>query len=306
MKFGITHSSFAFDSDQEKIFDEVAHLAQWAEKKGFAWFSVMDHFIQIEGIGSREDPMLEAWTLLAALAASTKKIRLATLVSSVGYRNPALLAKMAAGVDVISHGRLTLGIGAGWFAEEYQQYGYPFPTQPSVRIKQLEEAIQIIKLMWTDQRATFHGQYFHIQNAILEPKPIQKPHPPILIGGSGRKLTLRIVAKYGDATNVFGDPDSAKEIFDVLRDHCEQVGRNFDEIEKTILTNFLIAKDESLLKMKTSRLGEPGWGHATTLLQAIDLVGRYQDAGVQLLIFDVHKNDEETLGFFAEDVMRHF
>jgi alkanesulfonate monooxygenase SsuD/methylene tetrahydromethanopterin reductase-like flavin-dependent oxidoreductase (luciferase family) len=153
---------------------------------------------------------MEGWTVLSALASVTSRIRLATLASSVAYRNPAHLAKIAAGVDLISRGRLTLGIGAGWFESEYRQYGWEFPPRPAVRIRQMEEAVRLILTMWTEKRANFQGRYFHVKDAILEPKPIQKPRPPVMIAGGGEQLTLRAVARLADACNVGGDPEGVK------------------------------------------------------------------------------------------------
>ncbi len=308
MKFGIHNPSWLYDSDRYEIFEEVKHKAQWAEANGFAWFSVMDHLIQIPVIGAAEEPFVEGWTVLAALAAVTTRIRLATLVTSVAYRSPALLAKMAAGIDIISRGRLTFGFGAGWYEKEYRQYGYEFPGRPARRIRQMEEAIRLIKTMWTEERATFHGRYFHVEDAILEPKPVQKPHPPILIGGSGEQLTLRALARVGDACNIIGDPDTLKRKYDVLRRHCEVEGRNFEEIERTNLTSLLLARDEAALKAKRERLAapDPFRGFAITVSQAVDLVGRYQDVGVQLFICSLYKNDRESMELLAGEVMPHF
>src|SRR5512135_2720940 len=254
MRFGIHNPSWLFGPDPYRLFEELKRKAHWAEQHGYTWFSVMDHLIQIPGVGQPEEPFMEGWTVLSALAAVTEKIRLATLVTSVAYRNPALLAKMAAGVDIISKGRLTFGFGAGWHYPEYQQYGYEFPERPAVRIRQMEEAIQIAKLMWSEPRATFHGKYFHIENLIMDPKRVQKPHPPILIGGSGEQLTLRAVARYADMCNLFGGPDDVKKKFDILRAHCEKEGRNYDEIERSSLTGMLLASDEAGLKAKRERL----------------------------------------------------
>src|SRR3990172_588296 len=145
MKFGIHNPSWLFGTGEHEIFEAVKRKAQWAETNGFAWFSVMDHLIQIPSVGAPDEPFMEGWTMLSALAAVTNKIRLATLVSAVAYRSPALLAKMAATVDIISRGRLTFGIGGGWNAQEYQQYGYVFPERPAVRLNQMEEAIRLIK-----------------------------------------------------------------------------------------------------------------------------------------------------------------
>ena len=200
--------------------------------------------------GAPDEPFMEGWTILTALAAVTERIRLATLVSSVHFRNPALLAKIAAGVDQISRGRLTFGIGAGWFEAEYKQYGWDFPPKPATRIAQMEEAIKLILSMWTEKRTTFHGKYFHAENAILEPKPVQKPHPPLMIGGGGEQLTLRAVARYADACNVGGTPDQVRHKFEVLRRHCETQKRNYDEIERTSVISFLLARDEATLAAK--------------------------------------------------------
>jgi alkanesulfonate monooxygenase SsuD/methylene tetrahydromethanopterin reductase-like flavin-dependent oxidoreductase (luciferase family) len=244
--------------------------------------------------------------VLSALAAVTSRIRLATLVSSVAFRNPAHLAKIAAGVDLISRGRLTLGIGAGWFQEEYRQYGWEFPPRPAVRIRQMEEAVRLIIGMWTEQRSTFNGKYFHTRDAILEPKP--KPRPPIMIAGGGEQLTLRAVARLADACNVGGEPDMVRHKFSVLRAHCEAEQRDYETIEKTNVTSFLLARDETALAAKRQRLGAAAsfHGFSGTVAQAVDLIGRYQDAGVQLLISSAFRNDAETHELVASDIMSHF
>ena len=308
MKFGIHNPSFLFGSDPYEMFDQLKRKAQWAEEHGFVWFSLMDHLIQIPGVGAPGEPFMEGWTGLAALAAVTNKIRLATLVTSVAYRNPALVAKMAAGIDILSHGRLTLGIGAGWHKAEYDQYGYVFPDKPAIRIAQLAEAVRLIKTMWREERATFHGKYFHIENAILEPKPLQKPHPPIMIGGSGEQLTLRVVAREGDMTNLFGDPETVKNKLDILKKHCEEVGRDYNQIERTNLISFLLARNEQALKEKRERfgVGENARLIASTPTQAVDLVGKYKDVGVQMAICSVFKNDQESLEILAADIMPKF
>jgi F420-dependent oxidoreductase-like protein len=307
MNFGIHNPSWVFGSDPYQMFEALKEKAQWVETHGFSWFSVMDHLIQIPGVGAPDEPFMEGWTVLPALAAVTHKIRFATLVTSVAYRNPALLAKMAAGVDIISGGRLTFGIGAGWYQKEYQEYGYAYPERPAVRIAQMEEAIRLIQCMWQEPRATFHGRHFQLHDAILEPKPLQKPHPPIMIGGSGEQLTLRAVARLGNACNISGDPETVKRKFDVLRRHCEVEGRNFEEIERTNLTSLLLARDEAALKTKREHFGitDRFWGFAMTVPQMVDLIGRYRDIGVQMFICSVHKNDRESLELLASDVMPH-
>jgi F420-dependent oxidoreductase-like protein len=308
MKFGIHNPCWQFGPDPYNAFEGAKAKARWAEENGFTWFSVMDHLIQIPPVGAADEPFIEGWTALSALAAVTSKIRLATLVSSVAYRNPAHLAKIAAGVDLISGGRLTLGIGAGWFEPEYRQYGWEFPERPAVRIRQMEEAVRLILQMWSQPRTTFHGKYFHAEDAILEPKPVQRPHPPVMIAGGGEQLTLRVVARLGDACNVFGSPDEVKRKYDILRAHCQTEQRDYATIEKTSVLSLLLAPSEAALAEKHARLGaaEPFRGFAGTVSQATDLVGQYKDAGVDLLISSAFKNDAETHELLARDVIPHF
>jgi F420-dependent oxidoreductase-like protein len=306
MKFGIHNPSFVFGPDPAAAFEGIKAKAQWAENNGFTWFSVMDHLIQIPGVGAPDEPFIEGWTVLSALAATTSRIRLATLASSVGYRNPAHLAKIAAGVDLISRGRLTLGIGAGWHHTEYHQYGWAFPERPAIRIRQLEEAVRLILAMWSEQRTTFHGKYFHTEDAILEPKP--KTRPPVMIAGGGEQLTLRVVARLADACNVFGPPDEVKRKFAILRQHCENEQRDYDAIERTNTIGLLLSKDEASLAAKRARLNaqDPFRGFAGTVSAATDLVGRFRDAGVQTFICSSFKNDKETLDLLASDILPHF
>jgi F420-dependent oxidoreductase-like protein len=298
-----------YGPDPAAAFAGVKAKAQWAESHGFVWFSVLDHLIQIGGVGAPDEPFLEGWTVLAALAAVTRRIRLATLATAVGYRNPAHLAKIAASVDLISRGRLTLGIGAGWFEGEYRQYGWDFPARPATRIRQMEEAVRLILAMWTQPRTTFHGRYFHAEEAILEPKPVQTPHPPVLIAGGGEQLTLRAVARRADACNVGGDPGTVRHKLAVLRRHCDAVGRDYDTIEKTIITSLLIARDDAGVKAKCERLGPPrgpSGDFIGTISEAVDFIGRYREVGVELLINSDYRNDMETLELMASEVMPHF
>jgi F420-dependent oxidoreductase-like protein len=308
MRFGIHNPSWWFGPDPAEAFEAVKAKAQWAETHGFVWFSVMDHLIQIGGVGMPDEPFMEGWTVLSALAAVTSRIRLATLATSVGYRNPAHLAKIAATLDLISQGRLTLGIGAGYLEAEYRQYGWEFPPRPAVRIRQMQEAVRLIIAMWTEKRTTFHGRYFHVEDAILEPKPVQKPRPPVMIAGGGEQLTLRAVARLADACNVGGDPDTVRHKLSVLRAHCDAAQRDYDAIEKTHNNSWLLARDEAAVAAKRERLAPRGplRGFVGTVPQAIDLIGKYQDVGVQLLINSDYRNDAETNELLASDVMRHF
>ena len=308
MKFGVHNPSWVYGPDPADMFDGIKAKAQWAENNGFAWFSVMDHLIQIGGVGRPSEPFMEGWTVLSGLAAVTSRIRLATLASSVAYRNPAHLAKIAAGVDHISRGRMTLGIGAGWFEGEYKQYGWEFPPRPATRIRQMEEAVQLILQMWTQPRTTFHGRYFRVDDAILEPKPLQKPSPPVMIAGGGEQMTLRSVARFADACNVGGDLETVRHKFAVLRQHCDAAGRDYDAIERTHNFSWLVARDAAAVTAKRERLSASGplRGFIGTVSEAIDLVGQYRDTGVQLLINSDYRNDRETLEIFASDIMPHF
>lgn len=311
MKFGMHNSSWVGRADSVGAFEAVKAKAQWAEDHGFVWFSVMDHMIQIPRVGAPDEPVLEGWAVLAALAAVTSRIRLATLCTAVGYRNPAHLAKFAATVDLISQGRLTLGIGAGFFEDEYRQYGWEFPEHPATRIRQMEEAIRLILKMWAEPRATFHGRYFHAKDAILEPKPFQRPHPPVLIAGSGEQLTLRAVARLGDGCNFVGaDVAETRRKLSVLRAHCDAAGRDFEQIEKTHVQAWLLARTDAAVAAKRTAHAqrsarEPSPGFVGTVTEAVDLIGQYQDAGVELLIVG-DRNDEESRELFVSDVMPHF
>jgi F420-dependent oxidoreductase-like protein len=309
MNFGIHNSSWLGSPEPGEAFEAVKAKAQWAESQGFAWFSVMDHMIQIPGVGAPDEPILEGWTVLAGLAAVTSRIRLATLCTAIGYRNPAHLSKIAASVDLISRGRMTLGVGAGFFEDEYRQYGWEFPPRPATRIRQMEEAVELIRKLWTEERTTFHGRYFHVEDAILEPKPVQKPHPPVLIAGGGEQMTLRAVARLADACNlVRSDIVEARNKLAVLRSHCDAVGRDYTTIEKTHVQGWLLARNDAALTAKCEQVAVHGPlpSFVGTVSRAIDLIGQYRDAGIDLLIYSDPRNDVETRELFASDVMPHF
>jgi F420-dependent oxidoreductase-like protein len=309
MKFGIHNASWCDSPDSAEVFEAVKAKAQWAENLGFVWFSVMDHMIQIPRIGAPDEPVLEGWTVLAGLATVTSRIRLATLATAVSYRNPAHLAKIAASVDLISRGRLTLGIGAGFFEEEYKQYGWEFPPRSATRIRQMEEAVELILKMWTEPRTTFHGRYFRVEDAILEPKPVRNPHPPVMIAGGGEQMTLRAVARLADACNFAGgDIAEIRHKLAVLREHCDAAGRDYDTIEKTHVQSWLLARDLAAVTTKRERVPTRGSvpGFVGTVSEAIDLMGQYRDAGIELLIHSDRWNDIETRELFASDVMPHF
>ena len=233
-RLGLQIPNFTFpgvaDTD---LFETIAGIATTAETNGFDSVWVMDHLYQIEFVGPREDPMLEAYTLLGALAARTDQAALGTMVTGVTYRNPALLAKIVTTLDVISSGRAILGIGAAWNDDEHAGYGYDFPPAGE-RLDRLEEALQICRAMFSEQAPTFEGRHYRVQQVLNNPRPI-RGRIPVLIGGGGEKRTLRLVAQYGDACNLFGDPDAVRHKLDVLERHCADVGRDPAEITKTIL-----------------------------------------------------------------------
>jgi F420-dependent oxidoreductase-like protein len=211
-------------------YDNTLKIALEAESLGFESFWCSDHLFLNDK--SENQNCLDAWTLLAAIAATTNKIRLGTLVTCNNYRPPSLMAKIAASIDMISNGRLWFGYGAGWKEVEYKAYGYPFPKIQD-RMDMMEEALEIIKLLWTEPSPTYKGKHYNIENAFSAPKPVQKPYPPILIGGDGEKRTLRAVAKYADYCNLFLRPDFERKL-DVLKEHCKAVGRDYDEVGKSL------------------------------------------------------------------------
>jgi F420-dependent oxidoreductase-like protein len=233
-RLGLQIPSFTFpgvaDAD---LFETVVGIATTAEEHGFDSVWVMDHLYQIEMVGPKEDPMLEAYTLLAGIAARTRTARLGTMVTGVTYRNPALLAKIVTTLDVVSSGRAILGIGAAWNEDEHAGYGYDFPPAGE-RLDRLEEALQICRAMFTEAAPIFEGRHYRISSVLNNPKPV-RGRIPVLIGGGGEKRTLRLVALYGDACNLFGDPDAVRHKLDVLERHCADVGRDPAEITKTIL-----------------------------------------------------------------------
>jgi F420-dependent oxidoreductase-like protein len=249
IKFGVTLPQFG------ATWAEAKDIALLADEVGWDSVWLADHFL---GVGA-DDP-LEAWTEMSAVAAITRRVELGFLVLCNSYRPPALLAKMAAAFDAISQGRLILGYGAGWFVQEYEAYGYDFPPI-GTRLRQLEEGLEVLKRMWTEDAPTFHGTYYRLDGARCLPKPVRKPHPPILIGGAGEKVLLKLVACYADVWNNLGafHRDVGTKL-EVLRGHCRAVGRNVDEIEISQQTVGAIAlsRDEATRRTEAT-LAEVGF-----------------------------------------------
>ena len=236
MRLGLHIPDFTWPGGPSQLGGRLAEVAQAAEDAGFDRLSVMDHVWQIRVVGDPEQEMLEAYTALGFIAAHTSRISLLTLVTGAVYRPPGLLAKMVTTLDVLSGGRAWLGIGAAWNEEEARGLGLPFPPTAQ-RFEQLEETLRICLQMWSDDESPFEGSHFRLARTLNSPQSISRPHPPILIGGGGERKTLRLVARYAQACNLFGGPELARKL-DVLREHCENEGRDYDDIEKTVLYNF--------------------------------------------------------------------
>ncbi len=245
IKFGIQiEPQFGFK------YDTIKEIALQGEELGFTSLWSSDHFFY--GSNPEVTDCLEAWTLISALAVDTSKIRLGTLVTGNNYRYPPLLAKMAATVDQVSNGRLDFGIGAGWKQNEYEAYGIPFPSVKD-RMDQLEESIQIIKRLWNEPKVTFQGKHYQLKDAYSSPKPIQNPMP-FFIGGSGKKRIMKMVAEYGDYLNLpFTKMSELKSIFKALQGHCDNIGRDFNEIGKSYFTMVFVANSDEELELEIQR-----------------------------------------------------
>lgn len=239
MKVGIHVVSFGWAGGPEKVGSTLADIGRAAEEAGVDSLSLMDHYLQLGGmLGTAEDPMLEGYTALGFLAARTTTTKLHLLVTGTTYRHPGLLAKIVSTLDVLSAGRAKLGIGAAWYEREHRALGVPFPPIAE-RFERLEETLQIVKQMWSADNGAFHGRHYDLDETINSPQPLQRPHPPIMIGGGGEKKTLRLVAKYADVWNMPFNPDGGlptlRHKLDVLREHCHREARDFTTIEKSIM-----------------------------------------------------------------------
>jgi len=237
MKLGLQVVAFNWPGSPANTGRTLANIARTADEAGFASLWVMDHYFQIDpGIGPASDPMLEAYTALSFMAGATERIRLGAMVTGVVYRQPAFLVKQVSTLDVLSGGRANLGIGASWYEREAVGLGFPFPPIAE-RFERLEETLQIAKHLWSGDATPFAGKHYQLAEPINSPQPLSQPHPPILIGGGGEKKTLRLVAQYGNACNLFAFAglDQVKHKLDVLKGHCDAVGRDYAEIERTAL-----------------------------------------------------------------------
>jgi F420-dependent oxidoreductase-like protein len=287
----------------EAVFDKLVDIATTAEQAGFTSVTLMDHYHQIPPVGPPQHWMFEGNTMLAGLAARTSTIALGLLVGGVGYRNPAQHAKITTTLDIISGGRAFHGIGAGWFEEEHDAYGFAFPPLKE-RFERLEDHLRIVRAMFTQEQATVAGDHLSVTDAYNNPKPL-RGDIPILIGGSGERKTLRMVAQYADGCNLFGDPERAKHLLGVLEGHCETVGRDPAEITKTSMMPFAIAETEAAAQAKLVAMREAGApaervaaSIAGTPEQILERAHAFRDVGIEGLTFslpDVHDLDAITL-----------
>ena len=280
--FGLHLPDYTFpDTPTERLFDRVVEQAHAAEEAGFSLVTVMDHLYQIQGIGPVSDPMLEAWSTLSALARETTRVRLGTLVTGVTYRNPALLAKMATTLDVISGGRAILGMGAAWNEEEHIGFGYDFPSVRE-RMDRLDEALTIIRSMFTEERPSFTGHYYRIHEALDVPRPVQRGGPRILVGGGGEQRTLKIAATHADMTHWFPlGLDALRHKTEVLEGYCEAIGRDPATIERTMATPVVVAGSDAEARAAIDRMPAERRPHvaAGTPEQMADALRPYLDAG---------------------------
>jgi F420-dependent oxidoreductase-like protein len=276
MKVGLHISDYTWEGGAPALATRLSEVARGAEEAGVDRISVMDHVWQIGHIGPPEHEMLEAYPTLGWLAARTERVKLLTVVTAVVYRDPGLLAKSVTTLDVLSGGRAMLGIGAAWNAEEAAGLGLFFPPLAE-RFERLEEALQICLQMWSGSDGPFDGEHYHLGRTLNSPPSLSRPHPPILIGGAGEKKTLRLVAKYADACNIFGSPEAAHKLV-VLQEHCGREGRDYDQIEKTTTITITPGSEPSAVLADLQALHDLGFTVAYVMvpglpLEAIDLLG---------------------------------
>ena len=293
MKIGLQISSFTWPGGDAGIGETLAGIVRTADDAGFDSIWVMDHFLQIGSVGKPEEPMLEGTTALGFMAAHSKRARLGLMVGGIHYRGAGLWIKSATTLDVLSGGRAWFGIGAAWNEQESRAWGFPMPPLGE-RFEMLEETLQLAHSAWRGERgsrAAFDGEHYQASDPLNSPQALTKPHPPILIGGGGERRTLKLVARYADACNVFGtDPDQLRHKYDVLRRHCDSGGRDYDSIEKTLLTQVSITPDGARRTLTPDRL--------------VERLGRTADVGAQHAIFSLRDvTDLSRIELIGRDVI---
>jgi len=290
MKVGLQIPNFSFGTPDDQLFDQVVERATAAEESGFDSVWVMDHFFQLPALGGPSQPMLEAYTLLGAIGARTRRVKLGTLVTGVTYRNPALLAKIVTTLDVITGGRAILGIGAAWYDIEHDGLGVDYPSD-GIRLDRLEEAVQICRAMFREERPSFAGRYYRTNDAWNVPRPIQPGGPPILIGGGGEKRTLRLVARYADLCNITGDVETIRRKVDILHRHCASEGRDPSEVTVSRLSTLVLtdSEDETVATRSFLReaVGEESGFNVGREDEIVEQVNELRSAGVGYFIFNM-------------------
>jgi F420-dependent oxidoreductase-like protein len=309
MRFGLQIPNF-IDGAPGALFEEVVERAVAAEETGYDSVWVMDHFFQLPPMGGPSQPMLDAYTLLGALAARTSQIRLGALVSGVTYRNPAHLAKIVTTLDVISAGRAILGIGAAWYDVEHVGLGFDFPPAGE-RLDRLEEALQICRAMFDGSAPSFDGTYYRTHEAHNVPPPVQRGGPSILVGGGGERRTLRLVAQYADMCNVVGDAATIAHKVEVLRGHCEAVGRDPSEVSVSRLATLVLTENEQetattndFLRQVTGE--EPSGSNVGTADELVAQVDELAAAGVDYFIFNMPTGTADTVRRVGEALVARF
>jgi F420-dependent oxidoreductase-like protein len=278
--------------DPIEKYETMSRCAREAEQAGFDSIWLYDHFHTVPRPVT--EAVFECWTAMAALARDTSTVRLGQMVTCNAYRPPALLAKMSSCIDVLSHGRLIVGIGAGWYQHEFDAYGYEYGDAPS-RLRDLRETLQVLYAMWTQERATFEGRSYQVRGAINEPKPVQQPYPPLWIGGGGERVTLKLVAQYGDACNVGGgDPAVVRHKLDVLRRHCDAAGRDYDTITKSTNVEVYLGDSAEIERLVTRRARQTGRraeavaeGYAGTPAEVAERIREVTRAGIDYVVLRV-------------------
>ncbi len=291
MRLGLQVPNFTWPNGQSQLGETFGEIAERADKAGLYSMWVMDHFFQIGNVGPPENEMLEGWTALAFAAGKTSRIKLGTLVTGVTYRYPGILVKTATTLDVLSQGRAYFGVGAAWNEEEHQGLGVPFPPVAE-RFERLEETLQIALQMWAGDDKPYQGKHYRLARPLNSPQSVQRPHPPILIGGSGERKTLRLVAQYGDACNLFArlGKQVLQHKLDILREHCQAVGRPYEQIEKTTLDSIKLTRD-----------GRDG---SITPAAAVEFFAELASMGIDQAIFSLRNvSDPEVFDLLATEVI---
>jgi F420-dependent oxidoreductase-like protein len=297
MRMSVALGNYSWPGGPEAIGRRVGWLARAADQAGFDSLWTMDHLFQIPIHGPAEDPLLEAYATLAFIGGLTERIRLGVMVTAVSYRHPGMLIKSLTALDVLSGGRTWLGIGAAWHDAEARAWGLPFPTT-SERFERLEETLRLAHQVWAGDASPFEGKHYRLEHPLNSPNAVQRPHPPILIGGSGERKTLRLVAQYADACNLFDIPEGVrigpivggreelKRKLAVLREHCEAVGRPYDQIEKTIASTIAISRT--------------GGRETKSPAEAVEHLGGLAELGLEhVMLSPAGPWDEESLELFA-------